>query len=178
VFYIQARSAKETITLLTEKEQVQMLAHGIVQLLGEVDEKYSSKLQSRPVDRMDLELQQPLEPVFRVGQLELGYDLDSDLVLLMAHEQVLIEEEEGEEEDLITEAEKEAAAEAAAAAALENASLARLWATRAQMRAMADHALEVVARGRPVCALCGRPEEAGGHICPKRNGHLRTQDSI
>ncbi len=34
----------------------------------------------------------------------------------------------------------------------------RFVATRAQMRALSEHALEVVAKGRPLCPLCGRPD--------------------
>lgn len=30
---------------------------------------------------------------------------------------------------------------------------------------------EVVAAGRPPCALCGGPIDPSGHICPKSNGH-------
>lgn len=156
VFYIQARTLKETITLHAEKEQVQMLARGIHQLLDEIIDKSPAKSQDSPSEPPDLELRPPFEPQFRVGKLELGYDVDSELVLLIAHE--LIPEDPDAEEDLAPDA----------------ASVARFWATRAQMRGMADHALEVVARGRPVCVLCGQSYDAEGHVCPKRNGHSST----
>jgi uncharacterized repeat protein (TIGR03847 family) len=82
----------------------------------------------------------------------LGYDSDQDLVVVVAQSLQL----EGEPE--------------------ENAITARFWITRGQAKAMADHALEVVSQGRPLCALCGRPISAEGHFCPKRNGH--TTDLI
>ena len=33
-----------------------------------------------------MELQEPLEPLFRVGQMGVGYDEDGDLVVLFAQE--------------------------------------------------------------------------------------------
>jgi uncharacterized repeat protein (TIGR03847 family) len=55
----------------------------------------------------------------------------------------------------------------------EDAITARFWITRGQAKAMADHSLEIVSQGRPVCSLCGRPINAEGHFCPKRNGHTK-----
>jgi uncharacterized repeat protein (TIGR03847 family) len=42
-----------------------------------------------------------------------------------------------------------------------------------QFRAMARVALEVVARGRPLCQWCQLPIDPAGHRCPARNGHHR-----
>lgn len=42
-----------------------------------------------------------------------------------------------------------------------------------QFRAMAQVALEVVARGRPLCQWCQLPIDPAGHRCPARNGHHR-----
>lgn len=156
VFYIQARTVDQIITLITEKEQVQTLAQGIHQFLAEIDEKYPKKIGDPPVGPLDLELRGPFEPNFRVAQMGLGYEPDTDRVVLVANE--LVVEDPGAEQPN---------------APAKEPSIARFWATRAQMRAMADHALEVAARGRPLCPLCGRPEDPGGHFCPKRNGHSR-----
>lgn len=163
VFYIQARALDEIVTLVAEKQQVQMLARGVYQFLDELKDKFPVETEGDAVGPLDLELRGPFEPNFRVAQMGLGYDSDNDLVVLVAHE-LVVEETETESEP-----ETEPAAEQEAA----NASVARFWATRAQMRAMADHALEIAARGRPTCPLCGRPEDADGHFCPKRNGHSR-----
>jgi uncharacterized repeat protein (TIGR03847 family) len=157
VFYIQARTLDEIVTLIAEKEQVQMLARGIHQFLDEINDKFPKDSEGDTVGPLDLELRGPFEPNFRVSQMGLGYDVDSDRVVLVAHE--LVPEE--------TEADSESAPPVAPP------SVARFWATRAQMRAMADHALDVAAQGRPLCPLCGRPEDRDGHFCPKRNGHSR-----
>jgi hypothetical protein len=34
--------------------------------------------------------------------------------------------------------------------------------------------MELAGRGRPICGNCGEPIDAGGHFCPKRNGHKRA----
>lgn len=153
VFYIQARRLNDIVTLVIEKEQAQLLAHGIHQFLAEIDQKFPQQTDDPPVGPLDLELRGPFEPTFRVAQMGLGYDTHTDRIVLVAHELVA--------EDAETEPE----------AAAKSPAVARFWATRAQMRALADHALEVAARGRPTCPLCGRPEDRDGHFCPKRNGH-------
>jgi uncharacterized repeat protein (TIGR03847 family) len=58
----------------------------------------------------------------------------------------------------------------------DDAVTARFWISRGQAKAMADNALDIVSKGRPMCALCGRPINPDGHFCPKRNGH--TKDLI
>ena len=163
VFYIQARTLDEIVTLITEKEQVQMLARGIHQFLEEIGQKFPAESEGDTVGPLDLELRGPFEPNFRVAQLGLGYDADHDLIVLVAHE--LVPE--------ASEPEAGAPPETPSDTPPETASIARFWATRAQMRAMADHALDIAARGRPTCPLCGRPEDPSGHFCPKRNGHSR-----
>lgn len=40
-----------------------------------------------------------------------------------------------------------------------------------QLQAMAEHALDVVAAGRPLCPFCQLPEDPEGHRCPATNGH-------
>ncbi len=154
VFYIQACTLDEVVTLIAEKEQVQMLANGIYQFLDEINGKFPKESEGDAVGPLDLELRGPFEPNFRVSQMGLGYDVDSDLIVLVAHE--LVPEESEPDSGTLS------------------PSVARFWATRAQMRAVADHALEVAARGRPACPLCGRPDDPDGHFCPKRNGHNRV----
>ena len=165
VFYIQGRTLDQIVTLVAEKEQVQVLARGVYQFLDELKEKFPTDSEGDAVGPLDLELRGPFEPNFRVAQLGLGYDSDNDLVVLVAHELVVEETE--------TESEPEAETEPKPERDTSNASIARFWATRAQIRALADHALEIAARGRPTCPLCGRPEDPEGHFCPKRNGHSR-----
>ena len=47
--------------------------------------------------------------------------------------------------------------------------VARIYATRAQVRAMAARGAEAVAGGRPPCPLCEQPMDPSGHTCPRWN---------
>src|SRR3972149_8750104 len=74
VFSIQARAPDEIVTLIAEKEQVQMLARGIHQFLDEINTKFPTDSEGGSVGPLDLELRGPFEPNFRVAPLGLGYD--------------------------------------------------------------------------------------------------------
>lgn len=141
-FYLQGRQGRTVVTLAVEKEQVSALSAGIDQLL----ERLGTSSRMLQVQATQMELSEPVEPLFRVGQLGLGYDAEQNLVMLVAYE--LPQEEE---------------------AAVVN--VVRFWASQEQMRALARHSAGVVAAGRPICVLCGRPIDPEGHFCPKRNGH-------
>ncbi len=145
-FFLQARQGADLATLVMEKEQVAALATSILQLLEEL-EKERADLPSAEEQADVPNLREPIEPAFRVGQLGLGYDEKQDLMVLIA--QAVPEAEEEDSSD----------------------PKARFYATRAQMRSLSEHALQVVAAGRPDCPLCGRPIEPDGHFCPRTNGH-------
>jgi uncharacterized repeat protein (TIGR03847 family) len=53
----------------------------------------------------------------------------------------------------------------------EDADLASLRAglTRVQTQRFVDQARDLVARGRPLCQLCGGPKDPDGHVCPRLN---------
>jgi uncharacterized repeat protein (TIGR03847 family) len=150
LFLLQASQGTETITLKIEKEQAQVLAHSIDQLLEELAERFPREISmmEEPL-ASELMLREPLEPLFAIGQMGLGYDESQDALVLVIQE--LVPEEE-----------------------TQNARMARFWATRGQMQAISRHTLEIVARGRPICPLCSRPIDPDGHFCPKSNGHDRV----
>ncbi|MBI3740487.1 MAG: DUF3090 family protein, partial [Chloroflexi bacterium] len=141
-FYLQGQQGATIVTLIAEKEQIAALARGVDELL----ERLGEKNQTPNISALEMELSQPVEPVFRIGQLGLGYDNDHELIVIVAYAVPA-------EENPIT------------------LDVMRFWATRDQMRALARHAAEIVAGGRPTCVLCGRPIDPAGHFCPKRNGH-------
>lgn len=148
VFYIQGRQGEKTITLIVEKVQIQTLALGVEQFLAEIIQKFPN-LSEAQADYIEdtMRIFPPVDPLFRVGELGLGYDTDHDQVVLVARE-LLTEEQEAEEGRVV-----------------------RFWCTRSQMRAMSTWGLLVASRGRPICPQCGEPMEPEGHFCPKRNGH-------
>jgi uncharacterized repeat protein (TIGR03847 family) len=148
VFYLQATQDLERVSLLCEKQQVEALAVGIEQFVEELQKKHPDLPEATDYfDRYKMALEEPLEPLFRVGQMGLGYDEESDLLVLVAQEAV---------------SEEQSAEEAAAA---------RFWATRSQLRALSKYALEIVRQGRPICGNCGQPMDPEGHFCPRSNGH-------
>ena len=151
VFLLQAGQGSQIVTLKLEKEQAQVLAHSIDQLLEEVSERFPRQISKmeEPL-ASELMLREPVEPLFAVGQMGLGYDEAEDALVLVVQE--LTTEEEAD-----------------------TARIARFWASRGQMQAISRHALDVVASGRPICPLCNRPIDPEGHFCPKRNGHDRVQ---
>ena len=161
-FYIQAREAERVITILVEKEQVELLGTSILEILATVGRETG---EGPPSDELGLE--PPLEPLWRAGRLSIGYAEDRDLMLLELEEQVegAIAEDE-EEEDVLTEPADEGPEPARV----------RLWATREQMFALARHGAEVAARGRPRCRFCGNPIGPEGHMCPAMNGHREAAE--
>ena len=148
VFYLQAATEDRVVTLLVEKIQIQSLAVGVEQFLTEVSQKYPD-LPEATIDFIEsrMHIEPPVDPLFRVGEMGLGYDSESDLMVLVARE-ALVEGEDNEEAGVV-----------------------RFWCTRSQLRAMCHWGVELANRGRPICPQCGEPMEPEGHFCPKKNGH-------
>ena len=173
-FFLQARHGGDMATLIMEKEQVAALATSILQLLEEL-EKERADLPSVEEETAAPSLREPLEPAFRVGQLGLGYDERQDLMVLIA--QAIPDADQIEEDldagppdppgppDLPDPPGPETVEDEV------DDQKARFYATRSQMRSLSEHALQVVAAGRPDCPLCGRVIEPDGHFCPRTNGH-------
>jgi uncharacterized repeat protein (TIGR03847 family) len=148
VFYIQGWQSDRSVTLIVEKIQIQSLAVGLEQFLSEIDQRYPGLSNAASDFQEDeMHIQPPVDPMFRVGELGLGYEVDDDLVVLVAKEAIA----DGEEP--------------------ETGRVVRYWCTRSQIRAMCHWGMYVVASGRPLCPQCGEPMEPEGHFCPKRNGH-------
>jgi uncharacterized repeat protein (TIGR03847 family) len=150
VFYIQGwqNSRPQPITIIVEKIQLLTLAIGVEKLMADLErEKPDSPPAETDYNPETMRISPPVDPLFRAGEIGLGYDNEADLVVLLVKE-ILLEE-----------------------APLEEASVVCFWCTRSQARRMARWSQEVVNRGRPICAQCGQPMEPEGHFCPKKNGH-------
>jgi uncharacterized repeat protein (TIGR03847 family) len=154
-FFIQARLGERTVTITVEKEQVELLASSILEILATIDLETGDG----PGDE-SLELEPPLEPLWRAGRLSIGYAEDRDLMILELEEQVPIPEDEDEDATEV-EAEDEGP----------EPDRVRIWASREQMLALSRHGSSVAARGRPRCQFCGNPLDPAGHVCPAMNGH-------
>ena len=90
-FYLQGSRGSQTISLIIEKEQASMLANSFESLVSELDEKYPGTVQEEPV-WTDMRLKEPTEALFRVGNMGLGYNEETDQIVLVAYE--LVDEEE------------------------------------------------------------------------------------
>jgi uncharacterized repeat protein (TIGR03847 family) len=93
VFYLQGRKADRVVSLLVEKQQVQLLAASVVEILSRLGKKTG---EGPGEDAMGLE--EPIVPEWRAGRLSIGYEEDRDLILLEA-EELLPEEETEDDED-------------------------------------------------------------------------------
>ena len=144
-FYLQGSRGTHIISLIIEKEQAVMLANSFESLLEELDSRHPApaKESQEPI-WMDMRLREPIEALFRVGNMGLGYNEDTDQVVLVAYE--LVDEDD-------------------------DPSIVSFWATRIQVQSLIQHTLDVVKAGRPICGNCGLPMDADGHFCPNRNGH-------
>jgi uncharacterized repeat protein (TIGR03847 family) len=132
------------VTLVIEKEQAIAIARASQQLLTRV----GFPEPPLPPESEEFSFDESVDPVWRVGSIEMGYIEHRDLVFLQCEELV----EEG----------------------MEHAS-ALFVVTRAQLGGLGMKALAIAAGGRPRCPLCKLPMDAEGHICPAMNGHGRAE---
>ncbi|HEY3723169.1 MAG TPA: DUF3090 family protein [Acidimicrobiia bacterium] len=155
VFYIQADKADARLTVVVEKEQVALLAAEAVAFLDRIGEEYPEEPgESSTLHPSAAQVTEPAVPLFRARMIGLGFEPDRRLVLLELRERA-----EDEDED-----------EPAEETALDDEGyVARIFATRAQVRAMAARGAEAVSGGRPLCQLCNFPMDPAGHICPRWN---------
>ena len=105
-------------------------------------------------------------PLFRARLIGLGYDPERELVLLELRERAADEDEDDDEDEADDD---ESVAELSTEGEDEVGYVARIYATRAQVRAMAARGAEAVTGGRPPCPLCEMPMDPAGHRCPRWN---------
>ena len=159
-FFIQARTASTQLTVLVEKEQVALLATEAVAFLDRIAADFPED--DDPVlPQQMVSLKEPTVPLFRARLIGLGFDPDRERVLIELREQASDEDEEeatpaaGEADDTLGDEPE--------------GYVARIYATRSQVRAMAAHGAAAVAAGRPPCPLCDMPMDPAGHRCPRWN---------
>jgi uncharacterized repeat protein (TIGR03847 family) len=156
VFYIQGTKGDQVVTLIAEKFQVQSLSVGIEQFLAEIAERFPELPEASPeYNETIMRIIPPVDPVFRLADIGLGYNAEEDLVILVIHE-LMPENPDASDDD-----------------PSEDPGVVRFWCTRDQLRALGHWGIEVTQRGRPICPQCGQPEEPEGHFCVKKNGGHR-----
>lgn len=100
------------------------------ELLEDLDKRYPASEPQAAIDvsRVDMDLREPIEPVFRVAQMGLGYDEDQDMIILVAQEAIVAEEDTDP--------------------SLIEPGVVRMWCNRDQMRLLSEYTMEVVKSGR------------------------------
>jgi uncharacterized repeat protein (TIGR03847 family) len=160
-FYLQARAGDQLVTVIVEKEQVELLARSVLELVTGVPPDDAEDDTGGDTEEATTTLEDPVDPRWRAGRLSIGFDDEQDRFLLEIDEYVPeVEDEEDPRSTLVTE---------------EPDSIS-LWASREQMLALARHGTAVVARGRPRCQFCGNPIDPEGHVCPATNGHRKPRE--
>lgn len=164
-FFLQAREGARLVTVSLEKQQVQVLAERLDEMLDEVmGSQPAEGLIVPAVAPLELEdnapLEQPIEEEFRAGTMTLSWDPEARRVVVevypfteaavVAPDQVGEDLEEPEPEEIF---------------------LVRL--TPGAARAFVQRAGRVVEAGRPDCPFCGSPMDPEGHLCVRANGYRR-----
>jgi uncharacterized repeat protein (TIGR03847 family) len=174
-FFLQARTESAQLTVLVEKEQVALLATEAVAFLDRIAEDYPEGPDVPTPVVPQAGLREPTVPLFRARLIGLGFDPEREMVLIELRERSSEDEEEGEalappaEVDPVPELPDAGTAVADPTDEDEEGYVARIYATRGQVRAMAAKGAEAVAAGRPLCPLCDMPMDPAGHRCPRWN---------
>jgi uncharacterized repeat protein (TIGR03847 family) len=156
-FYLQARKEAAQLTVLVEKEQVALLATEAVAFLDRIADEYPEDAITLPDEAADL--REPTVPLFRARLIGLGFDPERELVLIELRERSSDDDDEETDTPPVIDPEPDE----------EEGFVARLYATRPQVRAMAARGAAAVASGRPPCPLCDQPMDPAGHRCPRWN---------
>lgn len=144
VFHLQAGKDDQVVTLIIEKEQAGALSEAIRELIDDLDRRMPS-FSAGSIASSSMELRDPLEPLFRVAQMGLGYDEEHNKIVLIAQELIALGEDADLDPDLNPDPEAV------------QPGVVRLWCSREQMRALSAHSSDTVQQGRPD---------------PKQNGRL------
>ena len=144
VFYLQARRGATRVTVKCEKQQASAIADYLRRVLHDLPAPTDKPLAAA------MELATPVEAVFVLGPVGLGYDQGTDMLLVQLEEVVDVDEEGEPIDD-------------------DDRGHVRVFLTRSQAAAFCLHADDVVAAGRPACRWCARPMDPEGHPCPRMN---------
>jgi uncharacterized repeat protein (TIGR03847 family) len=155
-FFLQAVDGNRIVSVALEKQQVEVLADRLEQLLDEVVARTGTAL---PADTADNEaLEQPVDEEFRVAAMGLAWDGDSGLVVIEA--QAPVETPDEAEKTLLEDVE-------------EGPDALRVLLEPGTARSFVERARKIIAAGRPPCPLCSQPLDPAGHVCARLNGYHR-----
>ncbi|HQV57705.1 MAG TPA: DUF3090 family protein [Ilumatobacteraceae bacterium] len=142
VFYLQARHGAMTVTVKCEKQQAAAIGEYLRRVLHDLPTVDGSA-------EVDVHFANPDDPAFVLGPVGLGYDRDTDRLLVQL-EEIDLSDDDSESESL-------------------DRGHLRVFITREQASAFCDLVEQLVAGGRPPCQWCDLPLDPTGHQCPRMN---------
>jgi uncharacterized repeat protein (TIGR03847 family) len=147
VFHLQAGKDDQIVTLTIEKEQANALGDAIRELMEDLDRRFPRADVPQASGGSNMDLREPIEPLFRVAQMGLGYDEEHDMVVLVAQELMTNVRAQAETDD-------DDAADIVGSLFNDDDDAAepgvvRLWCGRDKMRLLSAHSSSTVKAGRP-----------------------------
>lgn len=146
LFLIQVAQGNRLAAVALEKQQTQLLAMRIGEVLDQLAELGHDDVPDRHPPRDMGPLDVPVDVAFRAAAIGLAWDQDKGRIVLELFS-VEVDDDTGENSLLQI---------------LLKPSMAREFSSRAE---------QVVSSGRPACPACGQPLDPDGHICPRANGY-------
>ncbi|MEI7519433.1 MAG: DUF3090 domain-containing protein [Mycobacteriaceae bacterium] len=159
-FYLQAVHDNRVISVMLEKQQVEMLAERVGALLVEINRRFGTPL---PPDGEveDLNpLTSPVDAEFRVGTMGLGWDAEAQSVVV---ELLAVSDIEYDASVILDDSE-------------DGPDAVRVFLSPDSARQFATRSQRVISAGRPPCPLCDEPLDPEGHFCVRTNGYHRSVD--
>ena len=147
-FHLQAGQDNRIVSFTIEKEQAQALSSAIAELLDDIDHGNSVRTEA-DFSQLDMDLREPIEPLFRIAQMGLAYESGEDKIVLIAQEFVPQSEDEPDEEDDEDDFSFAGGDDG-------DPKVVRMWCSREQMHALSLHAMDTVKSGRPDAKQNGR----------------------
>jgi uncharacterized repeat protein (TIGR03847 family) len=158
VFHLQAGKDLQIVSLIIEKEQAWALGDAIRELIEDISQRTPDRT-TDPLDlsKYDMELREPITPVFRVAQMALGYDDSSDMVVLVAQEMIAQDEDMDEDDHPFDDdSPPELPDDSTINERGPSPGFVRLWCKREQVQALSQHAISTVRSGRVDAKQNGR----------------------
>ena len=159
-FYLQVEHYNRVISVMLEKQQVEMLAERVGALLVEINRRFGTPL---PPDGEveDLSpLTSPVDAEFRVGTMGLGWDAEAQSVVV---ELLAVSDTEYDASVILDDSE-------------DGPDAVRVFLSPDSARQFATRSRLVISAGRPPCPLCDEPLDPEGHFCVRTNGYHRSLD--
>jgi uncharacterized repeat protein (TIGR03847 family) len=157
-FYLQAVHENRVVSVQLEKQQVAVLAERIGALLAEVNRRFGIPIPPEAeVDDLS-PLITPVDSEFRVGTMGLGWDAETQNVVV---ELLAVSDTEFDASVILDDAE-------------EGPDAVRVFLSPESARQFAARTERVISAGRPPCPLCDEPLDPQGHLCVRTNGYRRV----